>query len=79
MMVIAIIVLYLSLFIHYGHAISKTDLTNLKAALKKEIFEDERLNKLETRAEQQQNLLDEHKTKIDQLSSKGPSLYYVRS
>ena len=68
-MVIAKIVLYLSLFIHYGHAISKSDLTNLKAELKKEIFEDERLKRLYTRAEHQQSLLDELLTKIDQLSS----------
>ena len=47
---IAKIVFYLSLFVQYGQgqAISASELSNLKAELKKEIFEDEKMTKLGT-------------------------------
>lgn len=48
MIVIANIVLHLSFLVQYGQAISATDLGNLKAELKKEIFEDEKMKKLGT-------------------------------
>ena len=49
-MIVAItnIVLCLSVFVQYGQAISATDWQNVKAELKREIFEDERMKRLDT-------------------------------